>query len=87
MGFTNLKELVPHLRLNKDDDNRLFATQRVEIIEVTESDTKVRWMFVLENGMDINFQENIKDITNSGLLENIKNYIRKTLTEENRNQR
>ncbi|HEQ1858139.1 TPA: hypothetical protein VEO38_001669 [Providencia alcalifaciens] len=87
MGFTNLKELVQHLSLNKDDDNRLFATQRVEIIEVTESDTKVRWMFVLENGMDINFQENIKDITKSGLLENIKNYIRKTLTEENRNQR
>lgn len=87
MGFTNLKELVQHLSLNKDDDNRLFATQRVEIIEVTESDTKVRWMFVLENGMDINFHENIKDITKSGLLENIKNYIRKTLTEENRNQR
>lgn len=86
MGFTNLKELMPHLSLNKDDDNRLFASQRVEIIEVTESDTKVRWKFILENGMDINFQENIRDITNSELLENIKNYIRKTLTEENRIQ-
>ncbi|MGZ0010406.1 hypothetical protein [Providencia hangzhouensis] len=86
MGFTNLNELVPHLSLSKDDDNRLFATQRVELIEITESDTKVRWKFILENGMDINFQESIKDITNSDLLENIKNYIRKTLTEENRIQ-
>lgn len=86
MGFTNLKELVPHLSLSKDDDNRLFATQRVEIIEVTESDTKVRWKFILENGVDINFQESIRDITNKELLENIKNYIRKTLTEENRIQ-
>lgn len=86
MGFTNLNELVPHLSLSKDDDNRLFATQRVEIIEITESDTKVRWKFILENGMDINFQESIRDITNSELLENIKNYIRKTLAEENRIQ-
>lgn len=85
MGFTNLNELVSHLRLSKDDDNRLFETQRVEIIEVTESDTKIRWKFILENGMDINFQESIRDITNSELLENIKNYIRKTLMEENRN--
>ncbi|ENY6786429.1 hypothetical protein ACF1CY_003943 [Providencia rettgeri] len=86
MGFTNLKELVPHLSLSKDEDNRLFAAQRVEIIEVTESYTKIRWKFILENGMDINFQESIRDITNSELLENIKNYIRQTLAEENRIQ-
>ena len=86
MEFTNLKELVPHLSLSKDDDNRLFATQRIEIIEVTESYTQVRWKFILENGMDINFQENIRHITNSDLLENIKNYIRQTLAEENRIQ-
>ncbi|EHZ6871935.1 hypothetical protein K6N86_001623 [Providencia rettgeri] len=87
MGLTNLNELVPHLSLNKDDDNRLFETQRVEIIEVTESDIKIRWNFIIENGMDIHFQYNIIKTSHiRDVLEHIKYKIKKTLTEENRIQ-
>lgn len=87
MEFTNLKELVPHLSLSKDDDNRLFVSQNVEVIEVTESDIKIRWKFIIENGMDMNFQYNIVKTSHiRDVLEHIKYKIRKTLTEENRIQ-
>ncbi|WP_407901641.1 hypothetical protein [Providencia rustigianii] len=87
MGFTNLKELVPHLSLSNDDDNRLFVSQNVEVIEVTESDIKIRWKFIIENGMDMNFQYNIPTTSlRRNVLEHIKYKIRKILAEENRIQ-
>lgn len=85
MGFTNLKELVPHLSLNKNDDNRLFVSQNVEVIEVTESDTKIRWNFIIENGMDMHFQYNIIHTSHiRDVLERLKNNIRRILAEEQR---
>ncbi|MEY1238735.1 hypothetical protein AB7102_14400 [Providencia manganoxydans] len=87
MEFTNLNELIPHLSLIEDGDTRLFVSQKVDVIEVTESDIKIRWNFIIENGMDIHFQYNIIKTSHiRNVLEHIKYKIKKTLTEENRIQ-
>lgn len=73
--FSHKNELLLMAPLNKDGDHQLFKTQRVHL---TES-WSVQWDFILHDGIDLHFAENVSMLSSEEKLKAFKEYIRQHL--------
>ena len=76
--FTHENELLAMAPLNAEGDDELFTKQNVRLIGKHE----VQWDFILHDGKDWHFRQEIFHLLDKGRLREFKEYIRHTLIEE-----
>jgi hypothetical protein len=76
--FSHENELLASAPLNGEGDHTLFAKQTVHMINPGE----LQWDFILHDGRDWHFRQEVFHLRDDGRLCEFKDYIRKILKEE-----
>ncbi|HEM7186425.1 TPA: hypothetical protein U2I61_000870 [Providencia rettgeri] len=81
MTFSHINELIAFAPITESENDGLFIKESVEIID----NHAIRWTFILYDGRDIHFQEEIQHLDCSDKLNSFKHYIKQTLRRSNEN--
>lgn len=73
--FTHINELLAMAPLNADDDRNLFKSQQVQL----NGQGLVQWDFILHDGVDWHFTQNVPMLSSEEQLKAFKEYIRQHL--------
>lgn len=73
--FSHINELLAMAPLNADGDRHLFKSQRVEL----NGRGLVQWDFILHDGADWHFTQNVPMLSSEEKLKEFKEFIRDEL--------